>query len=319
MNKVNALQVRAFFFDVALDNDMNSFKDFLDERLSSDDTKKGQISQYEKSLNSLARVRKRLVANGMDTRDIDDQMKELSGAIRRRMSGVHKWYGDIVRIDQEPINNTSMWKLSTRDGTAFHIPTKNTAGVIKIPVNWHQYPNPHKPMTKYIEYREEVFGHNLIKRLTYTENRTVDIVPVRTKGVGAEYYLIKRKDSGLWATVGGHIDEGELENPILAARRELREETHAEPLVIRQLPSGWMKEVVANPEETPSREYNSWTMPYIAIIDPHLVMEPDDDAVSGEWFGVGDVPEAMHFSHHRKLLYKAFQFLPHLLHKFGKH
>ncbi len=298
---------------------MNSFSDFLDERLREDVSKEGQIAQYEKSLNSLYKVRKRLVANGMNTNDIDHQMSDIQNSMRRRLSGVHKWHGAIVRIDQEPINNTPMWKLSTNGDLVFHIPTKDTAGVIKIPVNWHQYPNPRKPMMKFIEYRQEVFGYNMVNLITYSENRTVDIVPVKTDKDQAQYYLIRRKDSGLWGTVGGHIDEGELENPIIAARRELKEETGAEPLVIRQLPSGWMKEVVSNPEITPSKEYNSWTLPYIAIINPHFKMAPADDAVDGEWFSVGDIPSELHFAHHKQILRKAFEFLPILLKQFGKH
>jgi ADP-ribose pyrophosphatase YjhB (NUDIX family) len=318
MNALWMLQ-RAFFFALTLDTNMNSFSDFLDERLRQDVSKEGQIAQYEKSLRSLFKVRKRLVANGMNTTDIDNQMNDLNKAMRRRLSGVHKWHGDIVRIDQEPINNTPMWKLSTNNDLVFHIPTKDTAGVIKIPVNWHQYPNPRKPMTKFIEYRQEIFGYNMVNLITYTENRTVDVVPVRTNDDQPQYYLIKRQDSGLWATVGGHIDEGELENPILAARRELREETTAEPLVLRQLPSGWVKEVVANPDETPSKEYNSWTLPFIAIISPTTVMDPQSDAAGGNWFSIGSVPEALHFTHHKEILRKAFDFLPILLKQFGKH
>jgi 8-oxo-dGTP pyrophosphatase MutT (NUDIX family) len=298
---------------------MSSFHDFLDAKLLEDVSREGQITQYEKSLNSLASIRKKLVSNGMSTNDLDNQMTQLNQALSRRLSGIHKWYGAIIRIDQEPINNTPMWKLSTNSELAFHIPTRDTSGVIKIPINWHQYPNPGRPMMKFIEYRQEVVGYNMVNLITYAENRTVDIVPIKT-GKQNQYYLIKRKDSGLWATVGGHIDEVELDNPIIAARRELKEETQAEPLVIRQLPSGWVKEVVANPQETPSKDYNSWSLPYIAIINPMFTMKPSDDAVGGEWFDVGDsIPAGLHFSHHRQILHKAFEFLPTLLKQFGKH
>lgn len=277
------------------------------------------MGQYKRSLKGLSKIRSRLASSGMNTQDIDNQIDQVREAMKRRSSGTHKWHGDIVRIDQEPINNIPMWKLTTRSDIVFHIPAKDTTGVIKIPVNWHQYPNAKKPMTKFIEYREALFGYTVVNLITYTENRTVDIVPVRSSGATSQYYLIKRRDSGLWATVGGHIDEGELQTPLLAARRELKEETQAEPLIIRQLPCGWLKETVSNPEQTPSKEYNSWTLPFIAIISPTFTMVPSDDASAGDWFDVDHIPGGFHFGHHKQVLEKAFEFLPILLKQFGKH
>jgi hypothetical protein len=201
---------------------MNSFHEFLDTKKVS---KEGQIAQYSRSLKNLLKTKVRLSSMGMNIKDIDNQVDTVDQALQRRLSGKEKWYGDIIRIDQEPIGGTPMWKLTTRSDLFFHIPTSDTTGVIKIPLNWQQYPNPKKPMTKFIEYRDQMFGYNKVNLITYSENRTVDIVPIRTQKEKAQYYLIRRQDSGFWATVGGHIDEGELQTPILAARRELKEET----------------------------------------------------------------------------------------------
>jgi ADP-ribose pyrophosphatase YjhB (NUDIX family) len=271
-------------------------------------------------LDKMSKVRKSLHKNGLDTIDIDNQMKQVHHALGRRKSGTHHWYGAIVRIDQEPLNgNTLMWRLSARDGQIFHIPVNEAHNIIKIPPGWNQYPNPRKPLNKFIEYRQEVLGNNMINLITYAENRTVDVVPVRSKGESYQFYLIKRRKSGLWATVGGHIEEGELDNPMNAARRELSEETQAYAMVLKQLPGGWVREVVINPELTPSAEYNSWTLPYVAIVHPDTEMKPSDDAVGGAWFDVGDMPSGLHFSHHKKILRQVFEFLPALMKQFGKH
>lgn len=298
---------------------MNSFDEFLNTKLLEDVSREGQIAQYEKSLSSLAKIRIKLMRNGMDTTDIDKQMTTLHSALNRRNSSTNKWHGYIIRIDQEPINNVSMWRLMTSDGLAFHIPVKDAFGIVKIPHDWQKYPNPKRPISKFVEYRQEVFGYNVINLITYTENRTVDIVPFRTTKEESQYFLIKRRNSGMWATVGGHINEGELDNPINAARRELHEETGAQPLVIRQLPSGWIREVVSNPETNPSAEYNSWTLPFIAIIDPKFEMSPADDAVGGAWFNTDEAPHGLHFSHHKEVIRKAIDYLPTLLKQFGKH
>lgn len=298
---------------------MNSFQEFLSHKLDQEVSKEGQISQYTRSLKNLSKIKNKLASSGMNTQDIESQIDQVKEAMKRRSSGTKHWHGDIVRIDQEPINSIPMWKLTTRSDLVFHIPAKDTTGVIKIPINWQKFPNSKKPLTKFIEYREALFGYTVVNLITYSENRTVDIVPVRSMGSTSQYFLIKRGDSGLWATVGGHIDEGELGKPILAARRELKEETQAEPLVIRQLPCGWLKETVLNPEQTPSKEYNSWTLPFIAIISPTFTMIPSDDASSGEWFEVDHIPNGFHFGHHKQVLENAFKFLPVLFKQFGKH
>jgi 8-oxo-dGTP pyrophosphatase MutT (NUDIX family) len=311
----------AFFLFViqGIDTSMSSFGEFLEERMSQDVSKEGQISQYEKSLDRLGKVRTSLSKNGMDTTDVERQMHYVHHALGRRRSGTHKWHGAIVRIDQEPRNRVMMWRLISRDGKLFHIPVDDAQGVIKIPYNWNQYPSSKKPMNKFIEYREEAVGSQIINLITYAENRTVDVVPFRTIKDKSEFYLIKRRDSGLWATVGGHIEEGELENPIVTARRELYEETKCYPMVLRQIPSGWIREVVADPDLNPAKEYNCWVMPYVAIVHPDTVMDPSDDAVGGAWFPLDHVPDVVHFAHHRRVIKQAVDFLPSLLKQFGKY
>lgn len=297
---------------------MISFGEYL-HGLLENVTREGQVEQFQKSLVRLNKAKKSLAMNGMDTSEIDSQIDQINSALHRRMSATHQWHGAIVRVDQEPINNVVMWRLTNRDGDVFHIPVADAKGVIKIPPFWHQYPSPQKPMNKFIEYRTESWGSSTINLITYAENRTVDVVPFRTQKDKAQYYLIKRKNSGLWATVGGHIEEGELDNPIATAHRELKEETNATAMVIRQLPGGWIRETVSNPDSTPAADYYSWTLPYIAIVNPNFQMIPADDAIGGAWFDVGDIPGALHFKHHKDIIQQAFDFLPHLMKQFGKH
>lgn len=291
---------------------MNGFIEFLNNSILENVSKEEQISEYEKSLDRLLKLKNKLSLDGINTFDIEKQLGEIQNIISRRKSGTNKWYGAIIRIDQDPIHGTLMWRLVTRNGNCFHIPVNKTENIIKIPINWHQYPSEDKPINKLIEYRQEVFGYRMINLITYAENRTVDIVPFRTSKDNSDYFLIKGS-SGLWAIPGGHIEEGELETPIIAARRELEEETHAQPLVIQQIPGGWVKENCDN-----SREYNSWTLPFIAIISPTFQMQPDDDAKGGSWFKIGDMPSGMHFKHHKNILERAFKFLPNLLKNYGK-
>lgn len=282
-----------------INNDMK-FDEFVSSKMMENVSKEGQINQYERSLSSLSKIKDQLDKDGVDTNDIDNQITQIRQVLSRRKNGTHKWYGLIVRVDQEPINNVLMLKLTTNDGGAFHIPVNSTQGIIKTPIQ------PNKP--RFIEYRQE----GQLNLITYVEARTVDIVPFRS--TNEQYYLIKRK-SGLWATVGGHIEEGELESPLLAARRELHEETGAEPLVIRQLPVGWIKEQ-SNLE---SKEYHSWTLPFIALVDPKFEMNPSVETLGGDWFDKENVPADLHFAHHKSILNYAFHFLPILLKQFGKY
>lgn len=295
---------------------MISFVEFFKEQNNS---REGQIAQFQNSLLRLSKSRKSLSANGIDTTNIDDQIQQVNNALHRRLSATHKWHGAIVRIDQEPINSVLMWRLTTKSGLVFHIPVSATKGVVKIPNNWQQFPSSTKPMNKFIEYREEPFGSSVLNLITYAENRTVDVVPFRTNKNSAEYYLIKRRGSGMWATVGGHVEEGELNNPLVAAMRELQEETQATAMVMKKLPIGWVRESVRDSESTPSADYNSWTLPFLAIVNPSTQMVPSDDAIGGDWFKIGSIPKGLHFEHHEHIINSAFEYLPQFMKEYGKH
>jgi len=280
--------------------------------------REGQINQFQYAQKKLHKVRQKLSRMGMDTNHIDDQLSRVNAALDHRLSATGNFHGAIIRIDQEQNGETIYWKLTARNGEQFYIPMNATEGITKIPAMWQKFPSAEKPMTKFLEYKTEMVGSQKMNIITYAENRTVDIVPIRTQGEHSQYYLIKRRKSGLWATPGGHIDEGELSNPINAARRELREETGAHPLYIQQLPGGWLKEEVAHPDQWAAVEYHSWTMPFIAIVQPDFQMTPGDDAADGQWFDPGHSPDDFHFTHHKQILSMAFEYLPQLMAKFGK-
>lgn len=274
---------------------MNSFGDFLENKHIS---KEEQLARQQKTLEQLNKTKKKLAKDGLDTFDIDQQMRKVDAALVRRRSGTHSYYGTVVRFDQ----STEGWRITTRDGRLFLLPYPDAHEIMKIPADWQSFK---KPQPKFIEYRQE--GERNI--ITHVENRTVDIVPFRT--TDSKFYLIRRKDSGLWATVGGHIEEGE--NPLAAAQRELHEETGSYPLILRKIPYGWVRSVSA----LPSREHNSWTLPFIALMNPETVMKPQDDAIGGDWFDF--IPDNLHFDHHKKIIRLAQQHLPSLLKEFGKH
>jgi ADP-ribose pyrophosphatase YjhB (NUDIX family) len=297
---------------------MMNFGDFLQNRLLEDASREGQVAQFRKSLTRLSKTKKSLGVNGLDTTDIDNQIDQVNVALNRRLSATHQWHGAIVRVDQEPINNIVMWRFTTSEGIVFHIPVAKSRGIIKVSPYWHQYPSPQKPMNKFIEYREESWGSTTLNLITYAESRTVDVVPFRTSKDRAQYYLIRRRESGLWATVGGHIEEGELANPIGAARRELKEETGATALFMRQLPTGWVR-CGSTATDNPESDYHSWTLPYLALINPDFQMTPSDDAVGGEWFDLEDMPGSFQFNRHKDIIHQALELFPQVMKQFGKH
>jgi hypothetical protein len=100
--------------------------------------------------------------------------------------------------------------------------------------------------------------------------------------------------------------------------RELKEETGSVAMVMKKLPVGWIREVMSNPEATPAADYNSWTLPFIAIVNPNTQMAPADDAVGGSWFEMGDIPSGLHFKHHKDIINNAFEYFPQLMKQFGK-
>jgi len=118
---------------------------------------------------------------------------------------------------------------------------------------------------------------------------TVDVVVFGLDdSVGAlKVLLIKRGRpgtafEGCWAIPGGFIEKDEdLE---VAARRELREETHAEPSYIEQLAT------FGRPGRDPRGHVIS--VAYMALVRcDSLVIQGDDDAKEARWWSVDHLPD----------------------------
>ena len=279
---------------------MGSFSEFKKNR--------DQISKFTQSIDALKSIKGNLKDNGVETDDLNNQIKRANSVLARRLSGTNKWYGSIVRIDQETVNGVLLWRLLGQDGEVFNIPVQETNNIIKLPIIWQDLS---KPINKYIEYQERQIGTSSFKIITYTENRTVNIIPFRTNKELSQYYLIKKEDTGLWATVGGYVEPSELNNPLKAALRELREETGAFPLAIRELPCGWLK------SNTPE-EYHSYTLPFIALIDPEFDINPSKNAIEGNWFDTKSNIDSLSSSVQKTIIQEAKSYLPVLLKEFGK-
>jgi 8-oxo-dGTP diphosphatase len=128
---------------------------------------------------------------------------------------------------------------------------------------------------------------------------TVDIVTVARVGGRWQVLLIKRRNppyEGRWAIPGGFVEPYEpLE---AAARRELREETAAEPAHLEQL----------HAFGDPGRDPRGWT---ISIAHLALLNSPDaregqiqagSDAADATWFDLDD-PPPLAFDHADILAY----------------
>lgn len=116
---------------------------------------------------------------------------------------------------------------------------------------------------------------------------TVDVVVFGLDGDTLKVLLIKRGRpgtvfEGCWAIPGGFVDENEdLDD---AARRELREETHAEPAYIEQLAT------FGKPGRDPRGHIIS--VAYMALVrTDSMVIEAGDDAEkdSATWMPVNDL------------------------------
>jgi ADP-ribose pyrophosphatase YjhB (NUDIX family) len=179
-----------------------------------------------------------------------------------------------------------------------HVPNNGEITQIRKPGS----PTPEKPWSKFFLYESlDVNGRNIVTRI---ENRTVDIIPF----CPAErlIYLIRRKDkggvAGGIALPGGHIDPPET--PEDAAYRELSEEVLNDKDVRKCVSSfvqfaeaGWVQEVVA-PGKI-AAEIHSLTMPFVAVMKPDVELVAGDDAASGQWYEIEDIPwEDFHFLHH---------------------
>lgn len=105
-----------------------------------------------------------------------------------------------------------------------------------------------------------------------------------TREADPQVLLIQRKNApfaGCWALPGGFVDEGEP--LIVAARRELREETGLSLDDLEQLQAFG----------DPGRDPRGWTVSvaYFARIEPGLMVQAADDAADARWFALARPPE----------------------------
>jgi 8-oxo-dGTP diphosphatase len=116
---------------------------------------------------------------------------------------------------------------------------------------------------------------------------TVDVVTVALLPGRRQVLLVKRKNppfEGLWALPGGFVQPHEpLE---AAARRELREETGAEPAHLEQL----------HTFGDPGRDPRGWTISvaYLVLLDVEGLADSQiragSDALDVAWFDLDDLP-----------------------------
>lgn len=122
---------------------------------------------------------------------------------------------------------------------------------------------------------------------------TVDVVMVAPLADRLKVLLIKRKRppfAGYWAIPGGFVEPGEpLE---AAARRELEEETNAEPVHLEQL----------HTFGDPGRDPRGWTISvaYLALLGEDEVqaweLQAGSDAEEVDWFDL-HAPPSLAFDH----------------------
>jgi len=122
---------------------------------------------------------------------------------------------------------------------------------------------------------------------------TVDIVTVLPHGHGFQVLLVKRRNppyARCWALPGGFVEPREpLE---AAARRELAEETGAEPTHLEQL----------HTFGDPGRDPRGWTISvsYLTVVNPDQVrtwrIQAGSDAREVGWFDL-EAPPPLAFDH----------------------
>ena len=130
-------------------------------------------------------------------------------------------------------------------------------------------------------------------------NYTVDPIVITNEEV-PKILLIKRIDNGKWAIPGGFINEGE--DPIVAGRRELKEETG---YVLGPFEP---KLVYAGPVDDHRATLDAWpeTIALLWTVESTGKVKADDDAEDVAWVPLDKLPKDLHGSH-LKLITMAVQ------------
>lgn len=113
--------------------------------------------------------------------------------------------------------------------------------------------------------------------------------------------LIHRSDTGDLALPGGFVDAEELQNPIQAAYRELKEETNLE---LDSQGTLIYQGIVDDPRATA----NAWpeTSAYLFTVSEPLPVQAGDDAREAGWYYIDTLPDTLYGSH-ANLIQKALE------------
>lgn len=118
---------------------------------------------------------------------------------------------------------------------------------------------------------------------SWGENQMVDSLVVTGTGPDRKVVLIKRGDTGEWATPGGKVEPGE--DRITASRRELREETglNLDGIPGKVMWSGYVND--------PRNTDLAWACTTVVVyeVDEELPVTGGDDAAEAAWWPMPDM------------------------------
>jgi len=131
-------------------------------------------------------------------------------------------------------------------------------------------------------------------------NYTADPVVITTED-RPRILLIHRNDTGELALPGGFVDKDELADPIVAAYRELKEETG----LVLNLPGTLIYQGIVNDPRTTA---NAWpeTSAYAFNLPEPLPVQAGDDAKEAGWYYIDELPDNLYGSH-ATLIQKALE------------
>jgi ADP-ribose pyrophosphatase YjhB (NUDIX family) len=125
-------------------------------------------------------------------------------------------------------------------------------------------------------------------------NYTAD--PIVISRIGKKVLLIRRDDTGSWALPGGFLD-GNNEDPVHAARRELAEETRLGRIIrVVSKPVLLYAGIVADKRTTAV----SWADTHAVLLRPLIPwfhVKGDDGATDARWFKLNELPRDFFGSH----------------------